>query len=1709
MNTHPHQKTALLVLGMHRSGTSALTRTVSLLGGQLPKKLMAASQNNNAEGFWEPQDVYEHNEYLLKTFGSQWDDWRPLSSSAQATTDLQEYTETQSRILQDNYPDATFIVLKDPRMCRLYPLWESAFTQNQFEPAALIALRHPLEVADSLQARDRFSTNRSLLLWLRHMLDAELYSRAIPRCVVPFAALLTDWKAEVTRAETQLQVHWPRRPDDIAKEVETFLNRGSRHHAHLAAEIDTHPAVFAWVRQAYAAFQSLVADPRDTGAQDQLDRVREAFDNGCRIFGPEWFAAESAEKASRHARDVAEYQQRKLEEKAAGLDARLQRTEAARSKDREQIQQLNTHLAEHKNQLREAKQSLATTSQALTATRGELRHTRDELKSTRKSLQTRERQLIASWRFHQQMEAIAAGAATHTLDLMSAATGRSHAAFGYRLRTWKFIAKRSTLTRRQLRTLVASRLFNADHYRALNPDVATSGIDPLLHWLQDGWAQGRSPSLWFDLSYYLARYPDVAESQVNPLLHYLDYGWRERRTPHPLFDPEWYLRHAPDVAAAERDPLSHYAQSGHRENRSPSPWFDAHWYAQRHGIPQDVAFVHFSLLSRQFPVAPTPFFDVHWYASQNSDVIEDGATAFAHFIQHGAAEGRSPNPWFDSRWYVARYPESAGNPLLHYLQRPDRRHTDPGPEFSCAAYRSRYADVAGSGMDAYTHFMTLGRYEDRDPRPSPTPKGRVSAASSAVRKQHSRASVAQPLTPARIAQAQALVTNQSPPKRFSVVLPTWNRLDTLPRSVQSVLDQSYPHWELIICDDGSDDGSEALIEAQFGDAIRSGKIRYLSLPHAGVCAARNAGLAAAEGDWIAYLDSDNSWHPDYLLLTAQAFLRNPARTHYAGLRVRDEAQQTEFERCVTFDWPELLRQNYIDLNIFAHHRAVYAQLGGFDEELTRLVDWDLILRYTRTYPPAFTPHLLADYFLAHALNNITHREPLERNEQLVRRKYAHSPREGEHALKLAYVLWDWPALSQTFVLEELHELKRRGIDVVVYFHTAPDKAATQVPELPAYSVIDAEDLAAKLRADQRNWIHSHFAYPAVTKLVWPAAERAGIPFSFMPHAVDIFHHSNRERNQIAAVTQSPYCARVMVHGQFHRDFLAAAGVPSDKFSFTPQALDLAPLLAQCAPSQRDPAHPLRIVVLARLIEKKGLHYLIEAVAKMSSAAEVNIFGYGPLQETLQAQIETLGLQDRIQFRGGYEGPDALARILNAADVCCLPCIEAENGDLDGMPTVLFEAMAACVPVVSTTVAAIPEFITHGINGYLVPPRDSQALAECLDQLATLPAEQLLALAQHARKTVQTQVGTSKTVDTLLDTACRPPLDIFMVTFHRENYGNWPATERAIRSVLTHTTTPFTLTIVDNASDHAFLEQLQALAANDERIRILPLAENIYCGPASNLALELAQSEFAIYVCSNEGLILKRGWERTVIATMREHPKAALGGQRAYSPRWFDGKTYAAQPWISSFRNPEFATRSPDREFWHIQGGLFAIRMDVFKQHGGFSPERPQDLMDVELSFYYESLGFELIDIPGIVALSNKTRPTIEALVDESTIAVHPVFAHELPLLELCQSARGRRCNLCGWLDPSPSDNTSGQSEFTCPQCGSSSADRSIFKALAESNLHHRSLPLGECHLGEKAKQTLGTMFALTADTGVRPSPRIAALQKPSSVLGIPPQVSTS
>ena len=270
---------------MHRSGTSACTRTISLLGADLPTNLMPPQPGNNEAGFWESMDVYQLNDEILASAGSCWDDWLPFNPDWSTGGAASAFRERALSILEHDFGTSSLFVLKDPRICRLLPFWLEVLKTFNAEPKCLIIIRNPLEVAASLRLRDGFSPVKSHAIWLRHMLDVEHYSRSFSRAFLRYDDLLTDWRRVVSRLSAELGLRWPRRSATVEVEIDKFLDGRHRHHALGEDRVKSHPDLAVWIKDAFQAFIDLDVGNNPGEAEHQLDRIREEFDLACQLLG--------------------------------------------------------------------------------------------------------------------------------------------------------------------------------------------------------------------------------------------------------------------------------------------------------------------------------------------------------------------------------------------------------------------------------------------------------------------------------------------------------------------------------------------------------------------------------------------------------------------------------------------------------------------------------------------------------------------------------------------------------------------------------------------------------------------------------------------------------------------------------------------------------------------------------------------------------------------------------------------------------------------------------------------------------------------------------------------------------------------------------------------------------------------------------------------------------------------------------------------------------------------------------------------------------------------------------------------------------------------------------------------------------------------------------------------------------------------------------
>ena len=221
----------------------------------------------------------------------------------------------------------------------------------------------------------------------------------------------------------------------------------------------------------------------------------------------------------------------------------------------------------------------------------------------------------------------------------------------------------------------------------------------------------------------------------------------------------------------------------------------------------------------------------------------------------------------------------------------------------------------------------------------------------------------------------------------SIIMPTYNRKNVISRAIDSILKQTFQQFELIIIDDGSDDNTKEYVKRKYQRFFQINKIKYFKLNHKGISYARNIGLKQAKGNLISYLDSDNEWNPNYLeQMVFELTKTDSFNCAYCGAVVENKIEKSKYNLGKKFNRKELLKNNFIELNCFIHEKRLFNIKGGFDLDLTKLSEWDLIIRYTDNNPPLFLKKTLVKKYLSEELSNMSFME-LSEDKEKIQKKY--------------------------------------------------------------------------------------------------------------------------------------------------------------------------------------------------------------------------------------------------------------------------------------------------------------------------------------------------------------------------------------------------------------------------------------------------------------------------------------------------------------------------------------------------------------------------------------------------------------------------------------------------------------------------------------------------------------------------------------------------
>lgn len=384
-------------------------------------------------------------------------------------------------------------------------------------------------------------------------------------------------------------------------------------------------------------------------------------------------------------------------------------------------------------------------------------------------------------------------------------------------------------------------------------------------------------------------------------------------------------------------------------------------------------------------------------------------------------------------------------------------------------------------------------------------------------------------------------------------------------------------------------------------------------------------------------------------------------------------------------------------------------------------------------------------------------------------------------MHLLYLLNRFPKLSESFVLNEIHELEKRGHEVSIFSLRRPTTSLEhdEVSELEA-DVTYLPDPSAESSFNMlKHWkdpsffsrhlrngsvkrasgaafigthllrfigsmdsppdhLHAHFLDWPKHALKYVKSSQPELSITVTAHAQGLF--SDLEPREIRMIAKD--IDRIATISNYNSQFLKNIGIscPIDLVRMGIRTTKFVPV---------DQTVPGRLVTVARFVEKKGLLDAVAAIARIAPTypdLQYHLIGSGPLENTLKNEIHKRGLEDTVILRGNVSDAELLEAV-GEAQAFVLPCKIAKNGDRDGIPVALMEAMAMETAPISTTISGIPELITDGESGYLVQPEDIKNLALTIDTILSDP-KQAKTMGKAARRTVETEYTVEGQVDAL-------------------------------------------------------------------------------------------------------------------------------------------------------------------------------------------------------------------------------------------------------------------------------------------------------------------------------------------------------------------------
>ncbi len=475
------------------------------MGVAVPRDLMNPTEDN-PRGYWESRSLMALHERILSSMQMRWFDTERLPDGWQSVPEISNSKVMISAFLEEQFPAEELFLLKDPRMCRLIPLWVEVLESIDVDIKIVIPVRHPLEVASSLARRDDLLADSACLLCLRHLLEAECATRDLDRSFVQYSQLLEDPARALNRISKDLGIRWPNREESRLHSLADSVDSRLRHHVRDTEVADESDVIASSAQRVYRAMLRLCEDQQDGTAQDSMDAERGKLNQADQLYVP----------TIRERRNLANAQAAQLEESRLEI-----------SQNHREIDQKHAELEELAGWAHDLESSKQNVERQLEESRLEISQNHREIDQKHAELEE-----LAGWAHDLESSKQNLGLELYRTKQALVDAGKQtfiHRLRGgvvaalQRTRVWfdaTLLDKKVAYAGPELQR--AAVVFDSKYYRAGNPDLdGLSEPDLLQHYLNHGWKEHRNPNEWFNTAEYLEWFPELRHTDTCPLVDFV------------------------------------------------------------------------------------------------------------------------------------------------------------------------------------------------------------------------------------------------------------------------------------------------------------------------------------------------------------------------------------------------------------------------------------------------------------------------------------------------------------------------------------------------------------------------------------------------------------------------------------------------------------------------------------------------------------------------------------------------------------------------------------------------------------------------------------------------------------------------------------------------------------------------------------------------------------------------------------------------------------------------------------------------------------------------------------------------------------------------------------------------------------------------------------------------------------------------------------